>query len=95
MASERISLPGSSNVVAVSYKGTTPDLRRARLVREKNSRVTADTMERGCLVEGDVSSWTDRQRSKMQRHHGQVGRGDTADNSKHPFIMEVRRAAQK
>ena len=29
MASEHISLPGSSNVVAVSYKGTDPDLRRA------------------------------------------------------------------
>ena len=37
MASEHISLPGSSNVVAVSYKGAAPDIRRARLERVKQS----------------------------------------------------------
>ena len=93
MVRERISLPGSSNVVAVSYKGTAPDLRRARLVREKQPRDTTDRMECGRLVDVDALAWADRQRSKNRGHHGQVGHGGTTDNTEHPLIAEVRRAA--
>ena len=95
MAGERISLPGSSNVVAVSYQGAAPDLRRARLVREKQSRETADTMEHGYIIDVDASAWADRHCSKNRGHHGQVQRGDTTAASEHPLIMEVRRAAQQ
>ena len=95
MASERISLPGSSNVVAVSYKGTAPDLRRAQLVREKQSRDTTDRMECGRLIDLDASAWADAQRSKDRGHHGQVGRQGAANSREHTFIGEVRQAAQK
>ena len=72
-ASEHISLPGSSNVGAVFYKGAAPDIRRARLVREKQSRETADrssptwTPQHGltpCLLYTSPSP-RDRQKSRM------------------------------
>ena len=46
MASEHLALPESSNVVALSYSERDDDVRRARLVREKQSRETEDRMER-------------------------------------------------
>ena len=93
MASEHISLPGSSNVVAVSYKGTDPDVRRARLVREKQSRETADRMERCQSSDLDASAWADAHRAQVRGRDRKIRRGGTA--GEHPFIEEVRQAARE
>ena len=77
MASEHLALPGSSNVVALSYAGGNDDIRRARLVRERQSHKTADRMERTQSQDVDASTWAhdcllytspsprDRQKSRM------------------------------
>ena len=43
MANEPVSLPGSSNVVSIAYKGTSDDLQQAKLLPEHQHNV--DTME--------------------------------------------------
>ena len=92
MASEHLSLPGSSNMVALSYRGTEPDVRHARLVREKQSRETADRMERFQSRDMDASAWADAHRAKIRGRNGAVrSRGTTAE---HPIIEEVRQAAR-
>ena len=63
LASEHLSLPGSSNVVALSY--SEPDIRRARLVREKQSRETANRMERSQSRDMDASAWADEHRAQV------------------------------
>ena len=95
MASGHISLPGSSKVVAVSYKGAAPDIRRARLVREKQSRETADRMERSQSTNLDASAWADAHRAQVRGHNRQVRRGGTTNTEEHPFIAEVRQAARE
>ena len=92
MASEDLSLPGSSNVVALTYRRTEADVRRARLVREKQSRETADRMERCESRDMDASAWADEHRAKIRGRNGAVRRrGTTAE---HPIIEEVRQAAR-
>ena len=70
MASEHLALPGSSNVVALSYSGDRDDLRRARLVHERQSRETADRMERTQSTDVDASAWADEHRRQIRGHHG-------------------------
>ena len=98
MASEHISLPGSSNVVAVKYEGTPSDIRRAHLAREQNSRDTADAMELGGHTDMDTSAWADQYQSGAKLpnrgHHGPVGCRGTK-HEEHPVILEVRNAAQQ
>ena len=93
MASEHLSLPGSSNVVTPSYRGTEPDVRRARLVREKQSRETADRMERCQSSDLDASSWADAHRAQVRGRDRAVRRG--GPTREHPIIEEVRQAARK
>ena len=93
MASEHLALPGSSNVVALAYRGPEPDVQRARLVREKQSRETVDRMECCQSRDVDASAWADDHRTKIRGHDGAVPRrGATAE---HPLIEEVRQAARK
>ena len=70
MASEHLALPGSSNVVALSLAGDNDDLRRIRLVRERQSRETADRMERTQSQDVDTSTWAHEHRRKIRGHHG-------------------------
>ena len=93
MASEHMSLPGSSNVVVVSYKGTDPDVRRIRLVREKQSRETADRMERCQSSALDAFAWADAHRAQVRGRDRQIRRRGAA--GEHPFIEEVRQAARQ
>ena len=65
MASENLALPGSSNVVALSYAGDNDNLRRARLVRERQSRETADRMERTQSQDVDASTWANKLRAGL------------------------------
>ena len=90
MASEHLALPGSSNVVALSYAGDNDNLRRARLVRELQCRETADRMERTQSQDVDASSWANEHRRKVRGRHG---RRDTGPD--HRFIEEVREAARE
>ena len=90
MASEHLALPGSSNLVALSYAGGNDDLRRARLVRERQSRETADRMERTQPQDVDASTWANEHRRKVR---GRNGRRDTGPS--HRFIEEVREAARE
>ena len=53
-----------------SYSGDRDDLRRARLVRERQSRETADRMERTQSTDVDASSWADEHRRQIRGHHG-------------------------
>ena len=62
MVSECISLPGSSNTVAVKYTRTSPDLQWVQFFREKQDRATAGTMECQQLINVDTSAWADRYR---------------------------------
>ena len=89
MAREHLALPGSSNVVALSYAGGNDDLRRARLVRERQSRETAERMERTQSQDVDASTWASEHRRKVRGRHG---RRDTGPE--HRFIEEVREAAR-
>ena len=79
MASEHLALPGSCNVVALSYAGDNDDLRRARLVRERQSRETTDRMERTQSRDVDASTWADEHRRKVRGRHG---RRDATPSSK-------------
>ena len=90
MASEHLALPGSSSVVALSYAGGNDDLRRARLVRERQSRETADRMERTQSQDVDASTWASEHRRKVRGRHG---RRDTGPD--HRFIEEVRDASRE
>ena len=65
MASEHLALPGSSNVVALSYVGGNDDLRLARLVHERQSRETEGRMERTQSRDVDASAWADERRRKV------------------------------
>ena len=81
MASEHLALPGSSNVVALSYAGDNDDLWRARLVRERQSRETTDRMERTQSQDVDASTWADEHRCKVRGRHR---RRDAAPSNKPP-----------
>ena len=90
MASEHLALPGSSNVMALSYAGGNNDLRRARLVRERQSRETADRIERTQSQDVDASAWADEHRRKVRELHG---RRDTGPEH-NKYIEEVREVAR-
>ena len=91
MASEHLALPGSSNMVApLSYSGRDPDIRRAQLVREKQSRETEDRMERTQSWDVAASTWADKHRNKVRGRHG---RRDI--QREHVFIEEVHQAARE
>ena len=93
LASEHLSLPGSSNVVALSYYGREPDVRRARLVREKQSRETEDRMERTQSRDVNASAWADEHRNKIRVRDRTVGHRD--HKGEHALIEEVRQAARE
>ena len=69
------------------------DVRRVRLVREKQSRETADRMERCQSRDVDASTWADEHRAKVRgrdravRHRG--------PGPEHHLIEEVRQAARE
>ena len=93
MAREHLALPGSSNVVALSYSGRDPDIRRARLVRKKQSRETEDRMEHTQSRDVDASTWADKHRNKVRGRDGHDGQRDI--QREHAFIVEVYQAARE
>ena len=92
IACEHLSLPGSSNVLALSYRETEPDVRRARLVRERQSRETADRMERCQSTGMDASAWADTHHAEIRGRNRTSRRGGLTAG--HPFIDEVHQAAR-
>ena len=80
---------GSEMCIRDRRGGARDGLRRARLVRERQSRETADRMERTQSTDVDASTWADEHRHKVRGHDGRHGRRDT--QREHAFIEEVRR----